>query len=319
MKLLYDSFIIKSRAIKGNLIGNSKDIETFVVHGKETDGKPILIFLPGFLGTGKGMLFNEDPLAENMKSKLERLYIENKINGSIYAFPNITTNIGGCQYTNSKVTGNYEDFIIKELIPALRKRYGGEKVGILGKSSGGYAAITLGMKHSKTINAVMDHSGDAYFEYCYLPDFPIAREAIEHYGSAEKWLEAYMAKENRRQGNDITVLNIVAMAAYYSKSSKIELPFDLHTGELIEGIWGNWLSKDPVRLADKYSEKLKDLNFVGIDIGLKDILLLGNRILHRKLKDQGIKHFYEEFNDAHMNTSYRYDVSIPIVEKALQS
>jgi hypothetical protein len=31
----------------------------------------------------------------------------------------------------------------------------------------------------------------------------------------------------------------------------------------------------------------------------------------------GISHEYEEFDDGHMNTSYRYEVSLPRLAKAL--
>ncbi len=120
MELLYDSFIIKSRAIEGNPIGNSKDIETFVVHGKETEGKPILIFLPGFLGSGKGMLFNEDPLAENMENKLERLYRGDKIKGAIYAFPNIS-GLYGKKFKGKIIKDSFDfaDFLLEQVKVAV--------------------------------------------------------------------------------------------------------------------------------------------------------------------------------------------------------
>ncbi|MEM0148059.1 MAG: alpha/beta hydrolase-fold protein [Candidatus Micrarchaeaceae archaeon] len=318
--MIGEKLIIKSKYIEGNALANSSNVAIYILHSKNSEGKPILLFLPGFLGTGKGMLFNSDPLSENMYEKLQRLYLNNKIKGYNYIFPNFKTNIGGCQYTNSGVAGFYEDFIIKELIPKLKKRFQSNDIAVLGKSSGGYAAISFAIKHNDIINAAMDHSGDAYFEYCYLHDFPKAREAIEPFGSAEAWLRNYMSKKNRKQSNDLTVLNIVAMAAYYSKTKKIQLPFDIYTGELIDEIWQNWLSMDPVRMVDFAYSGLKQMKFLGIDVGLLDQynLLLGNRILHSKLSDNKVPHFYEEFDDTHTNISYRYDISIPLLEKALQ-
>ena len=40
--------------------------------------------------------------------------------------------------------------------------------GVVGKSSGGFGALTLGMKHADVFGAVASHSGDAYFEYLSL-------------------------------------------------------------------------------------------------------------------------------------------------------
>jgi hypothetical protein len=42
----------------------------------------------------------------------------------------------------------------------------------------------------------------------------------------------------------------------------------------------------------------------------------GARILHSKLKMR-VRHFYEEFDDGHMNISYRYDVALPKIYSVL--
>jgi hypothetical protein len=311
-------FKVKSAATK-NLEGKSEQ-RVYAMEPASPKGKPILIFLAGMTGSGKSMLFNDDFFTENMQQRIERLYASGRINGSIYVFPDLITKFGGCQYTNSTVAGNYEDFIINEMIPYLKSVYKSEKVAILGKSSGGYGAITLAMKHPEAINAAMDHSGDSYFEYCYMPDFPKARRSIEPFGSAEAWLASFSRKLNKKGNDDLAVLNIIAMAAFYSPiGRKIGLPFDLHTGEIREDIWSTWLSNDPVRMVDTHYKALQKLDFLGIDVGLYDQfnLLEGSRALHKKLSKLHVKHMYSEFKDSHTNISYRYDISIPLVEKAL--
>ncbi|MNT90268.1 hypothetical protein D3C72_2311390 [compost metagenome] len=47
-------------------------------------------------------------------------------------------------------------------------------------------------------------------------------------------------------------------------------------------------------------------------------LLYGNRRIHRTLKELGIEHTYEEFEDNHNSVDYRMDVSLPFLAKALQ-
>ena len=42
------------------------------------------------------------------------------------------------------------------------------------------------------------------------------------------------------------------------------------------------------------------------------------RTIHRKLLDLRIKHMYEEFDDTHSFITYRYDVSLPRMYRALR-
>jgi S-formylglutathione hydrolase FrmB len=77
--------------------------------------------------------------------------------------------------------------------------------------------------------------------------------------------------------------------------------------------------RDPTRMVEKYSNNLNKLKLIYIDCGTKDefSLQLGARILHSKLEKMKIRHFYEEFDNGHMNVSYRYDVSLPKIYSAL--
>jgi hypothetical protein len=72
-------------------------------------------------------------------------------------------------------------------------------------------------------------------------------------------------------------------------------------------------------MIENYRENLKKLKLIFIDCGIKDEFNLqwGARMLHSKLEKMNIKHFYEEFDDGHMNISYRYDVSLPKIFSAL--
>ena len=51
--------------------------------------------------------------------------------------------------------------------------------GVMGKSSGGYGALVLGLLHPETFGAVACHSGDMCFEYCYRGDVPKALSQIQ--------------------------------------------------------------------------------------------------------------------------------------------
>ena len=161
--------------------------------------------------------------------------------------------------------------------------------------------------------------------YCYLPDFPKALDAFRAAdNSPKKWLEKFWKKPNRHQRSDGPPLNIFAMAAHYSPNSNsenmgVDLPFDIETGEMLEKVWSRWLACDPVRMIEKYRSNLKKLKLIFIDCGRRDEFNLqwGARILHSKLKKMNIKHYYEEFDDGHMNINYRYDISLPKIYSVL--
>ena len=56
-------------------------------------------------------------------------------------------------------------------------------------------------------------------------------------------------------------------------------------------------------MVEKYHKNLKRLKFIYIDCGTLDEFNLhwGARILHSKLENMNINHYYEEFDDGHMH------------------
>ena len=316
--MIIRNYEIESDVLKDNPLNDPYVRKLYILQTSEDVSKaPIVIYLSGFFSSSIALL-NYDPLSESIAEKIERLYRQGSIKNMIFVLPDFFTKLGGNQYINSTAVGLYEDFLIKELIPELRELYGQREIVLMGKSSGGYGALVVGMKHPEVVSGIIDHSGDAYFEYVYLPYFPYAIRQIKKEGDHYNWLRKYWEKANKKEKDDLNTLNIIAMAAFYSpEGEKILLPFDLETGEIIEDIWKRWLEKDPVRLIDKYADNLKKLKLIYIDVGIKDEFKInfGSRILHKKMTKYNIKHEYEEFDGGHFNTSFRYDISLSLVSK----
>lgn len=321
----YESKMLKSNPLKDPYI---RDVLVYLPSeylGSNSKGYIAAFGLAGFGGQGK-MLLNADPFTENIEDRMNRLISERKCGPMILVLVDCFTRFGGNQYINSSATGRYEDYVTNEIVPFIDKEYNISAHAVWGKSSGGYGSIVLGMRHPDVFHGVVDHSGDAGFEYCYLPDFPKALDAFRKSGGPKQWLNDFWKKSNRHQKNDGPPLNTLGMAAHYSPNPKseemgVDLPFDLETGEILQDIWNRWLAWDPVRMVERYRKNLKKLKFIFIDCGVKDEFNLhwGARMLHYKLKKTNIKHIYEEFDDGHMNISYRYDTSLPKVFSALSS
>jgi S-formylglutathione hydrolase FrmB len=138
-------------------------------------------------------------------------------------------------------------------------------------------------------------------------------------GNPKAFMENFWAEEKKRK-DDFPAVNMIGMSACYSPNGTgFDLPFDLETGEIREDVWQRWLEHDPVRLVEKHVENLKSLKLLYLDAGTRDEfgLDLGARILAKKLSEFNIPRIHEEFDDGHMNISYRYNRSLELISERI--
>lgn len=319
---------LDSEVLRGNPLGDptERDLYVYLPPGyDESRTYPALLALVGFTGTGASM-FNTDPLGEDLKRRLDRLIGAGLCPPVIVAAPDCFTRVGGNQYINSTATGRYEDYLLEEVIPFVARSHKVGRWGVFGKSSGGYGSMLLGMRHADVFSAIADHSGDANFELCYIPEFSDALDRLREAGGPVRWLDAFWADENRHRKKHMKALDVLAMSAHYSPNPRsphlgLDLPFDLATGELRWDVWQRWRAWDPVNLVEKHAEDLRKLRLIYVDCGSRDEFNLhwGARALVAKMRSFGLAPHYEEFDDGHMSIAYRYDVSVPMLVKALES
>ncbi len=286
---------------------------------------PVVFVLAGFTGRGRGLL-NDSPWAPPLDDRMDAL-VAAGCGEVILVMPDCFTRFGGSQYLDSSATGRYETHVAEELVAWVDGRFrtlaGRDHRGVAGKSSGGYGALTLAMKHPDVFGAAACHSGDMCFDYCYRGDVPFFCTQVQRAGGLAAWLERF---EGQRQHghDDLTTLNILGMAAAYSPNPAaepfgIDLPCDLGTGAFREDVWARWLEHDPLVMLDRHAEALRSLRLLYLDCGTRDEFHLhhGARLFARRLDELGIAHEREEYDDGHMNVSYRYDVSLPRLARAL--
>lgn len=322
--------VIESEVLRGNALGDPATRELFVYlpPGYEADAArrfPVVYCLTGFTGRGQ-MLLNSQPFTPNLAERMDQLIAKGTVAEMIVVMPDCFTRFGGSQYINSTATGRYEDYLVEEIVPFVDGRFRTRAVrearAVMGKSSGGYGALVHAMRHADVFGIAASHSGDAYFEYCYLPDFPKTMRALK--GDPAAFLEKFW-KEEKKGKEDVPALNILAMSACYSPDESaplgFRLPFDLETGKIAPAVWARWLEQDPVRMAPVYAEQLRSLKLLYLDAGTRDEfgLDLGARILAARLREMNIPFIHEEFDDGHFNISYRYDRSLEEISKAVTS
>lgn len=321
----------ESAVLRDNPLGDSaaRDLCVYLPPGYEREHErrfPVVYCLTGFTGRGQ-MLLNTQPFTPSIPERMDALIASGTIAEMIVVMPDCFTRLGGSQYVNSEATGRYEDYLIQEIVPFVdehfRTQARASARAVMGKSSGGYGALIHGMRHADVFGLVASHSGDAYFEYCYPPDFINYVRKIGD-GDPKAFLEKFWSEE-RKVKEDIALLNVLAMSACYSPDASqplgLRLPFNPQTGEIIQDVWERWLEHDPVRMVERYSNELRSLKLLYLDAGTRDefALDLGARILAARLSEHNIPFVHEEFDDGHFNISYRYDRSLEHISKAVSS
>jgi len=309
---------VDSMALQGNRLGDSpvREVPVYVPPG---EGRfPVIYCLSGYTGGGKSWL-NWTAWGENLIERWERL-TAGGARPAILAMPDCFTKLGGSQYVNSPAIGNYEDHIVSELVPRIDAEFPSSGArAVMGKSSGGYGALVLGMRHPEIFSAVASHAGDMYFEWSYRVELPALALALIRAGGIEAFLESTLARHRKDVPNLST---LCACAAYLPDASAplgFRVPFDLETGELDAAAWETFASHDPIELVARHKDALRSLRLLFFDAGLRDehYLQLGARILARRLRSLGIPFEHQEFDDGHRDTAYRYDVSLPLLANAL--
>lgn len=322
---------VESEILKSNPMGDpaTRKVPVYLPPGYDEErlSYPVVFVLVGFTGRGT-MLLNDEAWSETLADRMDRLMGEGKTSPMILVMPDCFTRLGGSQYINSEATGNYEDYVVEELVPWIDRDFRtlaeARHRGVMGKSSGGYGSIVLGMRHPDVFGAVACHSGDMYFDFCYFCDLPPALNTLNKAGGVSKFLEAFYRKP-KKESEDLRVMNILAMASCYSPNldspAGFDLPCDVETGEMDEEVWARWLTHDPVRLIDKHADALRRMKLLYLDCGTRDEwhLHYGARIFTGKLRQLGIEHVYEEFDDGHMKVSYRFDRSLELLGYVLRT
>lgn len=325
MRYRHHRLPVTSELLRGNPLGDPTEriLHVLAPEHLPADPLPVIWILPGYSGTAEAQLAS-DPWSPGIHQRVEKLAAAG-MPPALFALPDMWTSLGGCQYLSSPAVGPYEEHLWQELRPALEAHFACGRNGLAGKSSGGFGALLHAIRHPDHVHAVACHAGDMCFEYAYLPDLPRLATTLRRHGGVEGLFQAFESSLNQRDGKWIGPMSILCLAAVYSPDPAavrgIGLPFDPETGALRQEVWEKWLRFDPVRLADDPAvlEKLGALRLLFLDCGEDDEYQLqwGLRQLVAKLRHAGIPHEHEEFPGGHRGTSYRYEVSLPKLVRAL--
>lgn len=324
--------VFDSRVLRDNPLGDParRKIPVYLPPSYGTDPNrryPVFYLLAGFTGTGESHL-HRTAWVEPFPERCDRLIAARKMVEAIVVMPDCFTRYGGSQYLNSSATGRYEDHVAQELVAHVDRTFrtipDPRGRAILGKSSGGYGALVLAMRHPDVFGHVACHSGDIYFPYCYAVDFPRHLNIVRKHGGTAGFLRAWEKMKKRNDSSLHAAINTIAMASCYSPNptSKLgfDLPFDERTGEMRPEVWKRWLAWDPVSMLPRYRRNLGKVRTRFLDCGTRDQYHLqwGARIFAAKARALGVPFIHEEFDDDHNGIQYRYDRSLEILSRGMK-
>jgi S-formylglutathione hydrolase FrmB len=315
---------LHSAALEGNPLGDPADRPLFVYvpegYDGSTDRFPTVYFLHGFLGTGRGWLASS-AFSPSVPERIDALFSRGTPK-ALCVFIDGFSAIGGSQWDDSPAIGRYRGYVVEDVVRYVDANFRTlpepHARALVGKSSGGYGTLVIGRHHPDVFGQLACHSGDAYFEYCFLPDFPKAAGALLKAGGAKAWLDDFRtrARETKMRGDDFPVLNVLGMSAAFSPDPSaplgLKLPFEPETAKVIDAVFSLWLERDPVRFIPADPAPFVRLSNVFIDCGTRDEFNLrwGTRLVARALEQAGARVHHEEFEDGHSGTSYRYERSL---------
>ena len=293
------SMQIHSPALVDNKLGDSyeRKLSVYLPPGYDNAPEsryPVLYLLHGFSGSHR-TFFGAKTYGFNLKYMLDTLINSNILTPLIVVCPNAYNKFWGSWYTNSMVTGMWEDFVVKDLVEYMDKHYrtlaqsGGR--GISGHSMGGYGSFKIGMKHPGVFSSAYPMSGVLDLELHLTnnkSDVLKAREA-ENFG-ATLMMEKVLISEAVAFAPDPTSL------PFYG-----QFPMDA-TGEFIDTVWTRWMEHDPFSMLGTHKDSIAKLRALQFDCGISDPGIYDENLhISGKMTELGIDHVFLEYDGTHDN------------------
>jgi len=167
---------ITSPSLEGNLLGDpaTREVIVYLPPCYNQGGNfPVVYLLHGYTGnartfasdanTGLYWPVESDFPEGGIYGLLNDLIIAGDLKEMIVVMPDASNMYGGSFYANSELTGNYEDYIVEDLVSYIDSNYrtipSRDSRAIVGHSMGGYGAVKLAMKHPDVFGAVASHCG----------------------------------------------------------------------------------------------------------------------------------------------------------------
>ncbi len=291
---------VHGKSLEGNLEGDSPDRDVSIYFpasyaSEETRRYPVIYMLHGFTDSDdKWFGFTKHWI--NLPAILDKTFGEPGTREMIVVMPNAFTCYQGSMYSNSATTGNWEDFIVRELVSYIDAHYRtlpqAASRGLAGHSMGGYGALRIGMRHPEVFSSVYVLSACCMA----VPDTGIA--------AGSKKAEAIKDPAQVDQADFMTKATLASAAAWSPDPQNPPLYLALPTkdSELQPAVIAKWHANAPLSMIDQYIGNLRQMKGLAIDAGDRDEGIAAHtRDLDRVLTSYHIPHQFEIYEGDHLN------------------
>jgi hypothetical protein len=263
-------------------------------YGGSVQRYPVIYYLPNPLAK-----FDEDFYRGQAREVLDRAMAAGEMGKVIFVAVDMATPLGCSWYVNSPVTGKWEVFMVRELVPYVDANFrtlaSRDSRGIAGDFMGGYGAIRFGMTHPEVFGTVYAlhpvGTGSGIYTMYSRPDW--------------KKLAGIKSRDELPKGIWANIF-ISIFQASVPNVNKPPLYIDLQAravGDTVEidsavteRLRDNFLLETMI---GRYADNLKSLRGLRFDWARNDgnqDHVYANQALTHKLNEFGIPHEAEEYN-----------------------
>jgi enterochelin esterase-like enzyme len=234
----------------------------------------------------------------------------------IIVLPDSKTVHNGSMYSNSVTTGNFEDYVWRDVVAYMDSHYrtipNRESRGLVGHSMGGYGASRIGMKHPDVFGSL----------YLMSPCCLAPRAAGGGRGGAPA---AGDPLADVKTAADIAKLptglrtQLAAASAWSPNPKRPPLYLDLPVGDKQQEVLAKWAANAPLAFVDQYIGNLKRYRAIALDVGDEDGLRVDTARLHDVLDTYGVANSFEIYPGTHTsNIAFRFqDFVLPFFSRTL--
>jgi len=291
-------------SLEGNLIGDSPNNRNVTIYlppsyDIELDKLyPVVYLLHGFSANNDAWVASAN---ENILESMKQWLKDGKVKEMILVMPNSSNRFIGSQYSNSITTGNWGDYIAKDIVNYIDSNYRTipqrESRAVFGHSMGGHGAVRIGLTYSDIFSCMGASSGDYDME-----DYINSNKVTWAISSAlEDW--------NQYRASGWSVWEAMSWNAAFAPNPDrppfyCDSPFVYTKTEPKEIVknqeaYDRFMKLDIVKNLNSYLDKLLTMRAIYIDCGTSDGLIKHARKMHDGLSNLGIKHTYNEFKGDH--------------------
>lgn len=296
---------VPAPSLTGNLLGDPTNQHVFVYlppsYATQTSKRyPTLYLLHGF--TDRPEVWIKDGYqGMSLPTEMDSLIAKGIASEMIVVVPNGRNAYLGSFYTNSVVSGNWEDYIYRDLVAYVDGKYRTlarpSSRGIAGHSMGGYGAFMLAMKHPDVFGATY-----ALSPCCLALEGDFSGDNLVWAKAAKVASRDLFTRPPQSYDDFFTVAMIAISAAFAPNKDRPPLfvDFPYVQKEMVlarnEPAYTSFRAKMPFYQIERYRDNLMKLRGIFLDVGEFDEFTHIRRataMVSTELSQQEIPHAFE--------------------------